>query len=464
MLAAAGYTEQAVAEPQRLHRFLAGTEAAATSGLDERLSAVVRLFALSERVAVAEARSALEPVRVDDIEQTGLLTVDGDWATPNYRLLPHADMLIAGDGRRPRVGANVVSTSTGPSLAGLTPRAPVRSLLDVGTGSGILALLGAEHCEHVTALDVNPRALAFARFNAHLNEISNVELLEGSWFEPVAERRFDLIVINPPYVVSPDHELTYRDSGMTGTALLQRLIADAAEHLEPGGLAIMLCSWPHESDEDWAAAPTAAAAATGCDALIVSHSTDDPLDYAVSWNTPPVSFVPPGEIRDTVARWVEHYRAIGAGAITYGEVMLRRRTSGEPWVRALRAGSEPGDRASEHVARVFAGHDLVQALDDRALLATHFSLPDGTDVSQRFQRRDGRFIARPAMVRLDGGLGISAAVDPDALEVLFACDGRRALSDVVDRAAERRRASGEATTATAMAAVRELLTHGLLEA
>ena len=434
------------------------------TGLDERLTAIVRLFALGDRIPVGEARHALEPVDLEEVAETSLLSIDGDFAVPNYRLLPHGRLLIAGDARG-GAGADVVSAFTGPTLklARLTPRAPVRSMLDVGTGSGILALLGAEHCEQVTALDVNPRAVEFAGFNADLNEISDVELVEGSWFEPVAGRRFDLIVINPPYVVSPDHELVYRDSGLPGAALLEQLIRDAAAHLEPGGVAVMLGSWPHASGDDWAAAPTSAAAATGCDALIVSQTSEDPLNYAANWNTPPVSFTPPDEVRQTVARWVEHYRAIGAGTITYGEVILRRRTTGNPWVQAVKAGSEVGDRAAEHIARVFAGHDVTEALDDRALLATRFVLPEGIDISQRFQRRDERFVARPAMVRLEDGLGVSAAIDPDALDVLFACDGRRALSEVVERAAERRGTDFDAARETAAAAVRELLTYGLLE-
>ncbi len=437
---------------------------AAVCGLEPRLAALVRLFALCEQVPVAEARAALEPLGLECLAKIGLLSIEQECAAACYRLLPHGRFLIAGDCRGGG-GANVVSAFTGPSLnlAGLTPRAPVRSMLDVGTGSGILALLGAEHSEGVTGVDVNPRALEFARFNAELNDIRNLELLEGSWFEPVAGRRFDLIVINPPYVVSPDRALTYRDSGLVGTTLLERLITEAAAHLAPDGLALMLCSWPHGSDDDWAAAPTAAAADTGCDALIISHSTDDPLDYAASWNTPPVSFGQPGEVRDTIARWVEHYREIGAEAISYGAVILRRRTTGVPWVQTLRAGSPPGDRAAEHLTRLLAGHDVAERLDDGALLATPFSLPEGIDVSQRFQRRDRRFLARPAMIRLDGGLGPSAAVDPDVLDVLFACDGERTLSEVVERAAVRRETNLGAARETATAAVRELLTLGLLE-
>jgi methylase of polypeptide subunit release factors len=463
VLSGAGYTDQAVAGPVRRHRFLVGTETDAVGPLDERLAALVELFSLGRRLPLARARSALHPVDLDRLSETGLLTVDGDWVTPECRLRPHRQLLLAGDGSRPD-DPDVVSAFTGPSLklARLTPRAPARSMLDVGTGSGVLALLGARHCDEVTATDVNPRALMFARFNARLNGASNLEVLGGSWFEPVAGRTFDLVVCNPPYVVSPDREFVYRDSGMPGASLLEQLTLQSAEHLAPGGISLMLCNWPHESEDDWVAAPTAAVAGTGCDALLLSSGTGDPFEYAVQWNTPPASFEAPEMLRATVARWLAHYRATGAGAITDGAIILRRRTHGTPWVRAFKGLRVAGEEASEQLTALLAGHDLLEHLDERALMARRFSLPEGVDISQRFQRRAERFVARPAMVSLQGGLGLSAAVDPDALDVLFACDGRRTLSEAVQRVAERRRESVEAIGAAAEIAVRELLAHGLL--
>lgn len=462
-LAEAGYTDEVVSEPRRLHRFLAGTAATAVVGLDERLAALVRLFALGERVPAAVARDALAQLDLDAIQAAGLLTVDGDWAVPEYRLVPHGRLFIAGDVTRPD-DPNVVSAFTGPSLKliRLTPRAPVHSMLDVGAGSGVLALLGAQHCDHVTATDVNPRALTFARFNAELNGVSNLELLEGSWFEPAAGRHFDLITCNPPYVVSPDRDFAYRDSGLPAGELLERLTRQAGEHLAPGGLAIILCNWPHATEEDWDGPPLAAAASTGCDTLVLGSGTVDPFDYAVSWNSPPVSFVAPSALRETVARWLDYYRTTGVGAISFGAMILRRRTHGRRWVSALKTHADVGDHAAEQLTAVLAGHDLLEELDDQALLALRFSLPDGVDVSQRFRRRESRFLARPAMVRLDGGLGLSAAVDPDALDVVFACDGQRTLSEAAERVAERRGADVEASNQMATDAVRELLRHGLL--
>jgi methylase of polypeptide subunit release factors len=450
-----------------MQRFVAPDEelfAATSGGRDARLSALVALLALGRPVRGAEARNALAPVALEDLGAAGLLAIEGDDVIANYCLLPHDGLLLAGDvpGYADR---EIVQAWTNPSLtlARTTPRTPRRSMLDLGTGSGVAALRGAAHCDHVTGVDINPRALMLAGFNARLNDTANVELLEGSWFEPVPARRFDLIVSNPPYVVSPDHEFTYRDSGAQGGALLETLCRETAAHLEADGIGILLASWPHASGNDWAAAPTAWVDGTGCDALILRRETVDALDHAVNWNTPPVRFLDPRSLREAVARWVGHYREIGAGMISFGTVVLRRRSSGDPWLSALDAPAPVGEHGSEQLVRILRGQDLSRSADDRALMATRFSLPAGVDVSQRFQRRDTGFVARPAMVSLAGGLGVRAAIDPDALDAVFACDGTRTLGEIVDGLATRRRLPVDPLADIVAGATRRMLAHGLLD-
>ena len=70
------------------------------------------------------------------------------------------------------------------TLAKLAVRRRVAAALDLGTGCGIQALLAAKHAEHVVATDVNPRALAFAGFNARLNGIDNIEFRLGNGSSP----------------------------------------------------------------------------------------------------------------------------------------------------------------------------------------------------------------------------------------------------------------------------------------
>ena len=130
-------------------------------------------------------------------------------------------------------------------------RRPARRALDLGTGCGSQALLTSRHAEHVVATDVTERALRVARLNLELNDVTNVELREGSLFGPVEGELFDLIVSNPPFVVSPDTDLIFRDAGLEGDEISRLVARGAAEHLEPGGFASMLICWGHGAGDDW---------------------------------------------------------------------------------------------------------------------------------------------------------------------------------------------------------------------
>ena len=101
---------------------------------------------------------------------------------------------------RPDYVLGVSPAST--SLAQMTMRTPVDSALDLGTGCGVQSLHLARHARRVVATDVNPRALQLSRLTAALNQVE-VDIRDGSLYEPVAGERFDLVVTNPPYVMSP---------------------------------------------------------------------------------------------------------------------------------------------------------------------------------------------------------------------------------------------------------------------
>jgi release factor glutamine methyltransferase len=132
------------------------------------------------------------------------------------------------------------------ALARLTPRA---SCLDLGTGSGAIAVtLACQRPEaSVVATDVSEAALRVARANAERHHCeTRIEFLEGSWYQPVAARRFDVIVSNPPYVAAGDPHLgrgdlrfepqkALTDGSPDGLGSIRTIIGGAAEHLRPGG-------------------------------------------------------------------------------------------------------------------------------------------------------------------------------------------------------------------------------------
>ena len=164
------------------------------------------------------------------------------------------------------------------------------------------------------ATDVTERALGVARLNLELNDVTNVELREGSLFEPVEGELFDLIVSNPPFVVSPDTDLIFRDAGLEGDEISRLVARGAAEHLEPGGFASMLICWGHGAGDDWSERVRGWLAGAGCDAWLVRYVTQDPLEYALKWAGEPAA-----------ERWVEYYRRASIGTLTTGGLVLRKR-------------------------------------------------------------------------------------------------------------------------------------------
>ncbi|MBV9413501.1 MAG: methyltransferase [Solirubrobacterales bacterium] len=124
---------------------------------------------------------------------------------------------------------------------------PDVSVLDLCTGSGLLAVVAATHRACTTAIDVSRRALVSVRLNALLNGV-HVTALRGDLFDPVAGRRFDLIVSNPPYLPDPDGDLPNHglerawNAGARGREFVDRICADAGEHLHPGGALLLIHS------------------------------------------------------------------------------------------------------------------------------------------------------------------------------------------------------------------------------
>jgi release factor glutamine methyltransferase len=127
------------------------------------------------------------------------------------------------------------------------PLPPDADVLDVGTGSGALAIEAARRGARVTAVDVSWRAVCTARLNAW-RAGTPVRVRRGNLFSPVRDRSFDLILTNPPYVPAPSGSRPPRgparawDAGHDGRFVLDRICREAPALLKPGGVLLMVHS------------------------------------------------------------------------------------------------------------------------------------------------------------------------------------------------------------------------------
>src|SRR5262249_1450255 len=151
----------------------------------------------------------------------------------------------------------------------------------------------------------------------------------GSLFEPVSGESFDLIVANPPFVISPDSDFVFRDSELPGDAICREIVRGAALHLRPGGFATVLCNWVCRTREERWEPLAAWVEGLGCDSLLLCHGAIDPLRYASRWNQPlrsdPVAYA------SAVTRWLDYYEREGIVGIGFGAVILRGREDGPGW-------------------------------------------------------------------------------------------------------------------------------------
>ncbi|MFF5668214.1 DUF7059 domain-containing protein [Streptomyces griseofuscus] len=446
----------------------------ATRG-DTPLETLVRLFLLQQPVPRARVAAVLP---VEEAVETGwLVRVGGDEVAAAVDVRPYGgpggeDWFIVSDlgcavggaggiGQRAEgVVLGVGGAST--TLAGITVRTPVAAALDLGTGSGIQALHASRHATRVTATDLNPRALHITALTLALSGAPAAELREGSLFEPVRDdEKFDLIVSNPPFVISPGARLTYRDGGMGGDDLCRSLVQQAGERLNEGGFAQFLANWQHVAGEDWQDR-LRSWVPRGCDAWIVQREVQDVTQYAELWLRDAGDHRgDPAEYQARYDAWLDEFEARKVKAIGFGWITLRRTGAAEPsltveeWPHPV---EQPlGDTVRAHFERL----DYLREHDDAALLAHHFRL-----VGEVVQEQVGLPGAEdPEHVVLRQHRGMRRATKVDTVGAGFAgvCDGTLSAGRILDAIAQLMGEDAVRLRDQTPAQIRLLVEQGFLE-
>ena len=344
----------------------------------------------------------------------------------------------------------------GLTLAALTPRKPVETALDLGVGCGIQTLYLLRHVRQVVATDISTRALEFTAFNVALAGVDSarVQLRQGNLLEPVAGQRFDLIVSNPPFVITPPSVrqaglplMEYRDAG---GPILPALVRGLEDHLNPDGVAVMLGNWEHREGTSWRTSVNQWIGKS-LDAWIIQREVQDPVEYAAMWLrdgglTPERSGV---AFENALAAWQEDFDSrqvsgVGMGYLVFhapsvaatsgpGGTALEGQTAPEepasdaaapgtvvePW-RVLEEVPTSGQGAlGEHVAQVIAAHEALRSLDDAQVAALKLHTASGLSKEEALTPTP---VPTAPVIRQAEGFGRVIAVGMPEVALLSASD------------------------------------------
>jgi methylase of polypeptide subunit release factors len=467
-LVAADYTVEAVEDllgttgRDALHRNETTPALRRTTG-GSALETLVRLFLLQTSVARVHADRAL-PGLVDALTGGGLLLASSEEVRAALDCRPYADDardwwvvsdLTPGlDGQPIRVEPQHVLgvTPASTSLAQLTTRREVGRALDLGTGCGVQSLHLSAHAGEVVATDVNPRALAVAAFNAALNLV-DLDLREGSLWDPVADETFDLVTCNPPFVISPatGGRLVYRDSGLPGDEVVEAIVRGAPRRLAPDGWCHVVANWAIRKELPWQER-LSSWLPDDCDALVVQREVLDPAAYVELWLKDAGRHGGPGylEAYDQWLGWFGDQHIEGVG---FGWINLRR---GDARAGAARELLDHPYAVEQPVALAVA--DWAQA--QHAVVEESSRVSLRVDVVQETHGEPGAEHPETIVLRQRRGLCRARRVDTVEAALAGASDGELSVGQILDALAlllDRDRAE---LASTYLPAVRGLVREG----
>lgn len=419
------------------------------------VSTLTRLFMLGDAVPHAHAADALGAFGVDRARAAGLVEsagASGDEVRARVDLRPTAAVgadgataahwWVASDRGEAVTGSRLADDhvlgigGASTTLARATMRTPTGRVLDLGTGCGIQALHASTHAQHVTATDISRRALSFAAFNRALNAPPvEWDLRLGSILEPVVGEEFNLVVSNPPFVITPPGapSFEYRDGGLGGDGIVASLVRTVGTVLAPGGVAQHLGNWEVRRGEAWS--DRLGAWLDSCevplDAWVIQRDLLDAAEYAETWLRD--AGVTPERDREGFRAAYEAYLADfdarGVEAIGFGVVTLRRPTLGSPTLRRLEEHEGPivGPLGAT-LADALVAHDWVASRDDHELLATTFVVAD--DVTKETYGRATEHEPEHILIRQGRGLQRSVRADTALAGFVSTCDGELAAGQI----------------------------------
>lgn len=473
----------ALGREQPLPARLAVAEAAACDDADRRrLATLVGCFVLGTPQPAPAVDTALSRLGAAGAVRMGLLeTVPGAEGTlrATVDLRPYATQDAAGEAHWWVVSDLGELATGGPlrtdhvlgvggasvSLARTSPRPQVRRVLDLGTGCGVQALHASRHADHVTGTDLSARALAFARFTWRLNGLDDARLtlLQGDMFAPVAGLDFDLVVSNPPFVITPRGAdvpaYDYRDGGREGDALVADFVRTVGRHVAPGGTVHLLANWEHRRDEGWRERVGAWLDASGLQGWVVQRDVQDPAEYAETWIRD--GGTKPGPAFDRLyTAWLEDFDRRGVEAVGFGLITLQHLDGAAPQHRLEDLRGPVDGALGEHLLDTVRTDALLRATPTPDLMGWRLTVAD--DVMEERYYDPGADDPRVILLKQGGGYGRAVRAGTELAAFVGACDGQLTVGELLGALAQILEVTVDDLTGGLEASVRGLVRDGLL--
>jgi methylase of polypeptide subunit release factors len=332
------------------------------------------------------------------------------------------------------------------TLVQTTVRRHVARALDLGTGCGIQSFHLLHHSEHVTATDISERALAFTRFNLLLNaealELDPVRLEDrvslrlGSLLDPVAGEEFELVVSNPPFVITPRTlgeeaagQFTYRDGGLPGDEIVSSLVAALPAVLAPGGTAQLLGNWEIAAGTSWQERPQSWIG-PHVDAWFIQREQVGPEQYAETWLQDASESRDRQHYKDAYAAYLADFASRNVEGIGFGMVFLRRpsvsKQDAAPISRFEKITYPIEQPIGPHLGAAVERSDWLAANN---LADAHLLVAD--DVTEERHQRPGAEHPGVILLRQGAGLRRTNLLSTELAGFVSACDGDLSVGQII---------------------------------
>lgn len=434
------------------------------------IDTLIRLFLLRVPVTKDMLATAVAPVSLDNF-LAARLAVRGENAgefISGFDLLPYDGFIFAFDrppkeGREPYADYVMGIGGSTSSLGMQMIRRRSRATLDLGCGCGTLGFLASKFSDRVVLADRSSRALEMARFNVALNNLRNVEVIETDFFSGVKGRVFDLIISNPPFVISPGRTFIYRDGGMEGDGVTQTVVKGCCEHLSDGGFAHVLCNWAHYKGRPWEQRLAEWTQGAQTDMLVLRTHTRDPVEYAMQWLSETERHLTTEQMWTRLEEWVSAYRSQEIEAISGGLISLHKSGGRAGWFDADTSPEQGAGYTGDHLAQMFAARDyLVEIGGEGGLLNRRLRCSPTMRLSQHVKLTQEGWRLVEAEARIDPGYPFGGVLEPLVMQFVLRMEGRETVGEAIAAVAGENSIAPDQMAPRAMAIVAHLLKRGVL--